>query len=106
MVKQEPSWLPGLDGSLPSRVLDYLYLGNLGHANNPDLLKELGIRQILSVGETAIWRDGDLEAWGADNVYTVERVQDNGIDPLTDQFSRCLDFIGKRSSDLELVHLC
>lgn len=106
MVKQEPSWLPGLDGSLPSRVLDYLYLGNLGHANNPDLLKELGIRQILSVGETAIWRDGDSEAWGEDNVYTVERVQDNGIDPLTDHFSRCLEFIdrGRRNGTATLVH--
>lgn len=95
LVTQEPSWLPGLDGSFPSRVLDYLYLGNLGHANNPDLLRELGICQILSVGETAIWRDGDLEAWGEDNVCVVQDVQDNGIDPLTDQFTRCLEFIGK-----------
>ena len=97
LVQNEPSWLPGLDGSFPSRVLDYLYLGNLGHANNPDLLRELGICQILSVGETAIWRDGDLEAWGEDNVCKVEDVQDNGIDPLTDQFSRCLEFIGEFS---------
>lgn len=103
MVKNEPAWLPGLDGSFPSRILDYLYLGNLGHANNPDLLRELGICQVLSVGETAIWRDGDLEAWGEDNVCVVEGVQDNGIDPLTDQFARCLDFIGKASLDVYKV---
>lgn len=106
MVKNEPKWLPGLDGSFPSRILDYLYLGNLGHANNPDLLRELGICQILSVGETAIWRDGDLELWGEDNVCVVEGVQDNGIDPLTDQFQRCLDFIerGRRNGTATLVH--
>lgn len=95
LVKDEPDWLPGLDGSLPSRVLDYLYLGNLTHANNPGLLQELGIGQILSVGETATWREADIEKWGLDNICIVQGVQDNGIDPLTDEFTRCLDFIGK-----------
>lgn len=95
ILRDEPKWLPGLDGSFPSRILDYLYLGNLGHANNPDLLRELGIGQILSVGETASWRDGDLEDWGSDNVYVVQGVQDNGIDPLTNEFPGCLEFIGE-----------
>jgi dual specificity MAP kinase phosphatase len=95
MVKDEPKWLAGLDGSLPSRILDYMYLGNIGHANNPDLLKALGIGQILSVGETAMWRDGELEEWGIDNTCVVQGVQDNGIDPLTEEFGRCLEFIGK-----------
>ncbi|KAI0121453.1 hypothetical protein F4776DRAFT_655595 [Hypoxylon sp. NC0597] len=94
MVKHEPKWLASLDGSFPSRILDYMYLGNLGHANNPDLLKAMGISQILSVGETAMWRDGELEEWGEDNVLVVEKVQDNGIDPLTKEFEKCLDFIG------------
>lgn len=48
---REPAWLSRMDGSLPSRILSYMYLGNLGHANNPDLLKALGIAQVLSVGE-------------------------------------------------------
>ncbi len=95
VIKDEPRWLAGLDGSFPSRVLDYMYLGNLGHANNPDLLRALGIGQILSVGETAMWRDGELESWGEDNVCVIQRVQDNGIDPLTEEFERCLDFIGE-----------
>lgn len=97
LVKNEPDWFCGLDGSLPSRVLDYLYLGNLGHANNPSLLREMGIGQILSVGELATWREGDLEAWGEENVCVVQGVQDNGIDPLTNEFQRCLEFIGKQT---------
>jgi dual specificity MAP kinase phosphatase len=95
LVKDEPPWFAGLDGSFPSRITDCMYLGNLTHANNPSLLKALGITQILSVGETAMWRDGELEEWGTDNVCLVQGVQDNGIDPLTNEFERCLDFIGK-----------
>lgn len=98
LVTDEPDWLPGIDGSFPSRVLDYLYLGNLNHANNPDLLRALGIGQLLSVGETAMWREGDLEQWGPENVCVVQDVQDNGIDPLTDEFDRCLEFIGKSTT--------
>lgn len=95
LIKNEPSWLSGLDGSLPSRIFDYMYLGNLGHANNPELLRAMGIHQILSVGETPLWREGDVEAWGEDNICSVDGVQDNGIDPLMGQFQRCLDFIGQ-----------
>jgi dual specificity MAP kinase phosphatase len=94
LVKEEPEWIKNMDGSLPSRVTDYMYLGNLGHANNPELLRQMGIRQILSVGETATWKDGELESWGPDNVMVVQRVQDNGVDPLTEEFERCLAFIG------------
>ncbi|KAI1343807.1 hypothetical protein F5Y15DRAFT_411666 [Xylariaceae sp. FL0016] len=106
LVKNEPRWFASLDGSLPSRVLDYMYLGNLGHANNPELLKSLGIRQILSVGEMAMWRDGELEQWGEDNVLAIGGVQDNGIDPLMDQFEECLEFIdrGRRNGTATLVH--
>ncbi len=68
LLRDEPAWFAGLDGSFPSRITDYMYLGNLTHANNPSLLKALGITQILSVGETAMWRDGELEDWGLDNV--------------------------------------
>ncbi|KAG5985121.1 hypothetical protein E4U55_001370 [Claviceps digitariae] len=105
-LRNEPKWLPSLDGSFPSRVLDYLYLGNLGHANNPELLKELGIGQILSVGEMASWNDGELGGWGPDNVYVVQGIQDNGIDPLTNEFPGCLEFIsrGRRRGTATLVH--
>lgn len=95
LAADEPDWLPGIDGSFPSRILDYLYLGNLNHANNPELLRALGVCQLLSVGETAMWRDGELEKWGAENICIVQDVQDNGIDPLTEEFERCLEFIGE-----------
>ncbi|KAI0876339.1 hypothetical protein GGS24DRAFT_237933 [Hypoxylon argillaceum] len=106
MVQNEPKWFASLDGSLPSRVLDYMYLGNLGHANNPDLLKALGITQILSVGETAMWREGELEEWGPENVLAIQGVQDNGIDPLTNEFEKCLEFIdrGRQKGTATLVH--
>lgn len=95
LLKDEPAWLSGHDGSFPSKILDYMYLGNLGHANNPELLHALGIRQILSVGETLLWRDGDREAWGEENICSIDGVQDNGIDPLMGHLRRALDFIGK-----------
>lgn len=91
---KEPQWIRHLDGSLPSRVTDYMYLGNLGHANNPELLRQMGINQLLSVGETASWSNGDAESWGSENLMVVQRVQDNGVDPLTEEFERCLEFIG------------
>ena len=93
-----PSWFSQMDGSLPSRILPYLYLGNLGHANNPEMLKAMGITQILSVGETINWTNVQIESWGMNNlknVLFVDGVQDNGVDSLTGEFERCLDFIGK-----------
>ena len=95
-AKQEPQWLARIDGSLPSRVLPYMYLGNLGHANNPDLLKAMGINRILSVGEPVAWPKSRLESWGAQNVLFINGVQDNGVDPLMNEFERCLEFIGEK----------
>ena len=90
-----PDWLERMDGSLPSRILSYMYLGNLGHANNPSLLKELGIGQILSVGEPVSWSKELIDSWPQETLLFVDKVQDNGVDPLTDEFGRCLEFIGK-----------
>ncbi|KAI9787132.1 MAG: tyrosine/serine/threonine protein phosphatase pps1 [Geoglossum umbratile] len=103
---REPQWLRRMDGSLPSRILDYMYLGNLGHANNPELLRAMGIRRILSVGEAVSWSKEEKEKWGKDNILPVDRVQDNGVDPLTNEFSNCLEFIekGKKDNVATLVH--
>lgn len=90
-----PAWLGRLDGSLPSRILPYIYLGNLTHANNPELLKELGIKRILSVGEPVAWSKSEWQSWGRENVKFVDRVQDNGIDDLSMEVQKCLDFIGR-----------
>jgi dual specificity MAP kinase phosphatase len=93
----EPQWLSRIDGSLPSRILPYMYLGNLGHANNPELLRELGITRILSVGESLSWQEDQKRQlkWPRENLMMVDHVQDNGVDPLWNEFDRCLRFIGK-----------
>ncbi|OGM43442.1 putative protein tyrosine phosphatase Pps1 [Aspergillus bombycis] len=89
----DPHWFKYFDGSLPSRILPYMYLGNLSHANNPEMLWALGIRRILSVGESVTWTNSDVAKFGAENIMHVTQVQDNGIDPLTQELERCLDFI-------------
>lgn len=89
------TWMEKMDGSLPSRILPYLYLGNLNHAQNPGLLKEMGISRVLSVGEPISWTKDELSTWGTDNLLFIDKVQDNGVDPLTDEFDHCLQFIGK-----------
>ena len=100
-----PQWLDRMDGSLPSRILDYMYLGNLGHANNPGLLRELGIGQILSVGEPVSWTE-QTEKWPRENLMFVDKVQDNGVDPLTEEFPKCLQFIGASVHDLVEAGRC
>ncbi|KAF2121475.1 hypothetical protein BDV96DRAFT_483649 [Lophiotrema nucula] len=105
---RSPEWLERIDGSLPSRILPYMYLGNLGHANNPELLRELRITRILSVGETLSWADKirDKLNWPVENLMVIDRVQDNGVDSLWDDFDRCLKFIeaGKSDGGATLVH--
>ena len=98
LCPKTPDWLDRMDGSLPSRIMPYMYLGNLGHANNPGLLKELGIGQILSVGEPVSWSKEVVTEWAKDSLLFIDRVQDNGVDPLVDEFGRCLEFIGKFAS--------
>jgi dual specificity MAP kinase phosphatase len=72
-----------------------MYLGNLGHADNPELLRELGIGQVLSVGEPVNWDQQTIDQWPKENLMYVDKVQDNGVDPLTEDFGRCLEFIGE-----------
>ncbi|KAK2799799.1 tyrosine/serine/threonine protein phosphatase pps1 [Onygenales sp. PD_10] len=102
----EPGWLSRMDGSLPSRILPYMYLGNLTHANNPELLRALGIRRVLSIGEPVSWPSSEIDKWGSENLMMINEVQDNGIDPLTQEFTRCLKFIerGKVDQTATLVH--
>ncbi|TQB76932.1 tyrosine/serine/threonine protein phosphatase pps1 [Monascus purpureus] len=88
-----PAWFTAMDGSLPSRILPYMYLGNLNHANNPDLLWMLGIRRVLSIGEPVRWNKSDIDRIGEENIMYIGKVQDNGIDSLTQEFDRCLEFI-------------
>ncbi|EPS32563.1 hypothetical protein PDE_07523 [Penicillium oxalicum 114-2] len=102
----DPDWFLKMDGSLPSRILPYLYLGNLNHANNPDLLRALGIRRVLSIGEAVSWSLEERSSWGSENLMFIHNVQDNGIDPLSEEIDRCLEFLrqGKDNGGATLVH--
>ncbi|KAF2861840.1 hypothetical protein K470DRAFT_214335 [Piedraia hortae CBS 480.64] len=99
-------WFEQSDGSLPSRIMDHLYLGNLVHANNADMLRRLGITRVLSVGEPADWSDEERSRWPADELLYIDKVQDNGIDALMEEFPRCLEFIdsGRKKGAKTLVH--
>lgn len=108
IASPEPSWFGRMDGSLPNRILPYMYLGNLRHANNPDLLLEMGITQIISVGEEVTWSENRRRQWSKDRILRLRNVQDNGLDSLTDEFDRCLEFLSKwtyRYSGIEFLHL-
>lgn len=94
----KPSWFDNCDGSFPSRILPYMYLGSLTHANNPDMLWKLGIRRVLSIGEKLAWPEADYAIFGSENLMSINNVRDNGIDPLTKEFDRCLEFIRESPS--------
>ena len=90
-----PAWFtnPNFDGSFPSRILDHMYLGNLQHANNPEMLRALGIKRVLSIGERVEW-DVQKEEDAGMRIMYLDNVQDNGIDPLLDYIDPCLQFLG------------
>ncbi|KAJ5120607.1 uncharacterized protein N7515_009995 [Penicillium bovifimosum] len=102
----DPDWFHRIDGSFPSRILPYLYLGNLNHANNPELLWKLGIRRVLSIGECVNWKNKTNIGFRDRDVMYIDNVQDNGIDPLSKEFERCLKFIeeGRDSGTATFVH--
>lgn len=52
------SWVEDVEGLFPSRILPYLYLGLLRHANNLALLTKLGVKKVISVGEELDWLNG------------------------------------------------
>lgn len=75
---RERNWVEEIEGSLPSRILTYLYLGLLRHANNTTVLSKLGISKVVSVGETVDWiyglklndsHDVSLECYEDDKIH-------------------------------------
>jgi len=58
------------------------------------------------VGESISWNKEQHEGWKAENLLFIDRVQDNGVDPLTEEFEKCLNFIerGKLDGSATLVH--
>jgi dual specificity MAP kinase phosphatase len=80
---------PFFEGSFPSRILPFLYLGNLNHACNAGMLKALGITHVLSVGEDSKLDKREFEVNYLDNLY------DDGIDSLWNHLDSCVNFIGE-----------
>ena len=76
-----------------------MYLGNLQHANNPEMLRALGITRVLSIGEQVIW-DFEKESNAGMQLLYLDNVQDNGIDPLLDYIDSCLEFLGTLANEL------
>ncbi|KIM33170.1 hypothetical protein M408DRAFT_325977 [Serendipita vermifera MAFF 305830] len=110
---------PRFDGSFPSRVLPFLYLGNLAHASNAYMLHALGITHVVSVGECAlvppqancsqaaeyrfsyggkVLGAGPGSLWieereGRIKVLDIKGVSDDGIDSLRVRFREVCDWI-------------
>ncbi|CAE6457060.1 unnamed protein product [Rhizoctonia solani] len=88
------------DGSFPSRVLPFLYLGNLAHAGNVHMLHALGITHVVSVGECALvpgqvgglWTE---EREGRISVLDIKGVCDDGIDSLRTEIGPVVEWIDK-----------
>ncbi|CAE6429245.1 unnamed protein product [Rhizoctonia solani] len=99
------------DGSFPSRVLPFLYLGNLAHAGNVHMLHALGITHVVSVGECALvpGQAGGLwteEREGRISVLDIKGVCDDGIDSLRTEIGPVVEWIEKarKSGGSVLVH--
>lgn len=102
-------WVADVDGLLPLRILPYMYLGSLKHANCPELLTRLGITKIISVGERLDWvpatsrcelvDGGDVEMISVDGpclvdtIMKVNNLRDDGIDALSHSLPQILGFL-------------
>ncbi|KAL8283972.1 hypothetical protein RQP46_005085 [Phenoliferia psychrophenolica] len=118
------------DGHFPSRILSFLYLGNLNHASNALMLKALGITHVVSMGESALtpprqppfslssafrtspsqqlptnslWLE---ERLGQISVLDIDNIADDGIAGIRRTFDNALDFIdeARRAGGKVLVH--
>ena len=127
-VDQPWFYSDSFEGHFPSRILPFLYLGNLAHANNALMLKELGITHVVSMGESALapprpppfsltaafsrqaaLPDNSLwleERLGNIAVLDQKNVADDGIDSLRPHIDAALEFIeqARQQGGRVLVH--
>ena len=76
--KYSIDWVKEVEGSIPSKILPYLYLGSLKHALCLPLLNKLGIKKIISVGESLPWLNGfKFQKY---NDVTVDESDDGSIE--------------------------
>ncbi|WFD44429.1 hypothetical protein MPSI1_003097 [Malassezia psittaci] len=105
---------PHFDGSLPSRILPFLYLGNMQHARNARMLKAMGITHVVSVGECVAndpenrspYSLGEAEADQSIAVHHIRNVADDGTDSLREMMCDAVGFIeqARKSGGRALVH--
>ncbi|KAL5486084.1 PPS1 [Sanghuangporus weigelae] len=120
---------PRFDGSFPSRVLPFLYLGNLAHAQNAYMLHALGITHVVSVGECALVPPSNIATDGSSSGYhlvstgghgslwmeeregrikvlDIKGVCDDGIDSLQHQLAPICDWMerAREEGGTILVH--
>ncbi|KAK6465940.1 protein phosphatase S phase [Scheffersomyces coipomensis] len=76
--EEDDNWVKEVEGSIPSKILPYLYLGSLKHANCLPLLNKLGIKKIISVGEVLDWLNG--HEFKKFNDIDVEQIDDGNIE--------------------------
>ena len=74
----QTNWVEEVEGSIPSKILPHLYLGSLKHALCLPLLNRLGIKKIISVGETLPWLNG--YKFERHNDITMEESSDGNIE--------------------------
>ncbi|KAK8861357.1 hypothetical protein IAR55_002176 [Kwoniella newhampshirensis] len=105
----------------PSRILPFLYLGNLEHAGNAAMLHALRITHVVSVGESLINIPSDMDPTygpvggntlaaearaGRISVLDLTDVRDDGNDPLRPVIARACAWIeaARREGGVVLVH--
>ncbi|GAA6002091.1 hypothetical protein JCM10207_003068 [Rhodosporidiobolus poonsookiae] len=131
---QADAWFygPTFEMHFPSRIMPYLYLGNLNHANNALMLKELGITHVVSLGESALlpprapsgfsaltsaFRSAPVSETPTNSLWLEERlgniavldmknVADDGIDSIRPCIDEALAFIeaARQQGGKVLVH--
>lgn len=99
------------DGSLPSRILPFLYLGTVFHAMNARLLEQLGITHVVSVGESAMQVKGPYTLQtayytGEVDVLEIEHVPDDGLHGLGEHLITAIQYIerARQQGGRVLVH--
>ncbi|KAI5960780.1 PPS1 [Candida pseudojiufengensis] len=87
-------WVKEVEGSIPSKILPYLYLGSLKHASCLPLLNKLGIKKIISVGENLPWING----------YKFQKYNNILVDELEDQNIEFFNIIPKNPNSKSKLH--
>ncbi|KAI9225202.1 MAG: hypothetical protein DHS80DRAFT_33937 [Piptocephalis tieghemiana] len=79
----------GFDDTFPSRILPFMYLGDLRQASDTEMLLDLGITHLLSVGITVPTRHRSI------GVKVIEHVDDDGMHPLSPAIPECIRYIDR-----------